>query len=753
LTSALAPSTGEDGPIRPTLRATAGSGWLPASLVALAAVAVLIGYGTPIVQVALFAGYVVFGITLPGMLLVRWARGRPMHIAEDLLMGLAAGYCIEIATYVAARAVGAPLLFMLWPILTLVGFTAAPGLRRYWRSGGVRAPTWWSWSLAAMVGYLLIYSAGTFFGQHHLTGPDAPYLDMPYHLALIGELRQHVPPEVPYVSGLPLAYHWFFYAEAAATSWATGIDPFVTFVVLTAATARRLTGGWWTGPVAVAIALFGTVAGPYGWIPGSVPDTQTLLATWISPTNLLGLALFAALILALVDRLDSDRAGARSQWILVALLVFGVAGAKASLIPLLIVGLLVALAGVAIGRRRIDRTAAASLGLAIAGLVLATIAVYRGTSGGLSVGVSALESFAVANSVGARHTTGIARVAAPIITLVVAFGLWSFLWAGAYGLLTRRRTARIGPAILLLLGICAAALGAVSIFLYPGQSQLYYLRGAAGAFGLVTATGVSDLVPERPRLGPLIAAASVAALIGAGAATAVAALGSTVAPRFGADRLVNVVATLVLPVLILAAIAAVSFLAARSAERRAPMIRGIVPLLLVALVMGYSVPRVVAVVGSPFIGGPVSNTEIPGDGILAARWLAEHSDPSDLVATNLHCAPMPVTPGTCDARHFWVSGYAQRRVLVEGWAYTAPAFRYGLAHDVSDRTAPFWDPALLAANDAAFTDPSPGTLAELRDRSGVRWLFADLTGADQDALGRNAELRFRRGDFAVYELR
>jgi hypothetical protein len=43
-------------------------------------------------------------------------------------------------------------------------------------------------------------------------------------------------------------------------------------------------------------------------------------------------------------------------------------------------------------------------------------------------------------------------------------------------------------------------------------------------------------------------------------------------------------------------------------------------------------------------------------------------------------------------------------------------------------------------------------MAELRDQYGVRWLFADLAGADPDAVGRYADLRYREGDFAVFEL-
>ena len=92
-------------------------------------------------------------------------------------------------------------------------------------------------------------------------------------------------------------------------------------------------------------------------------------------------------------------------------------------------------------------------------------------------------------------------------------------------------------------------------------------------------------------------------------------------------------------------------------------------------------------------------------------------------------------------------------MLVEGWGYTAKAFALGKALGVSDRTNAFWDQALLAENDRAFTDPSRDALAGLRDGYGVRWLFADLTSADGEAIGREADLRYRQGDFGVYELR
>lgn len=749
--------------MRLALRASASSGWLPAAILAMAAALAVAVFGVPIWQVAIFGTYVAFGIALPGMLWVRLLRDRPAHISEDIAMGLAVGYCVEVATYIAARAVGAPLLFLLWPILTLGAFGAVPAVRRHWRGDGTRAPVWWSWSLAAMFAFLLVYSAGTFFTRHHLTGTDTPYVDMPYHLALIGELRHHMPPDIPYVAGVPLAYHWFSYAEAAATSWATGIEPvtllyrlsalpmFAAFVVLTAAAARRLTGGWWTGPLAVAMALFGTVAGPYQWTHSPVVDTQTLEVTWTSPTNLFGLALFAALILVFIDLLHAKASVPRRSWVLAGVLVFGAAGAKASLLPLLIVGLLVAILGIAISRRRLHRSAAAGLALVGIGLVLATILLFRGMTGGLVIGLDSLRSFLVVRAPGAQGATGIASLVMPVVGWLIALVLWSLLWAGAYGVLARRERWHADPRILFTLGICAGGLGAVTVFLYPGGSQLFFLKAAAGAFGLLTAAGIAAILPARDRYGPLVACAGGAALVGALAVLAIEALGPAKAPTLGGVGLAGVLAGIILPVLALVGVAAVAYLVLRRLEPRWPVLQGAVALLVVALMLGFSLPKVAQFVVSP-LTHRISGPAISGDGIDAARWLRDHSDPDDLVATNMHCRPLPVTPNVCDARHFWVSAYSERHMLVEGWAYTTQAIASGLELDVNDRTVPFWDQPLLAENELAFSNPTPAVLAGLRDRRGVRWLFADLAHADADALGREADLRHRDGDYAVYEL-
>jgi hypothetical protein len=304
----------------------------------------------------------------------------------------------------------------------------------------------------------------------------------------------------------------------------------------------------------------------------------------------------------------------------------------------------------------------------------------------------------------------------------------------------------------LLLGICAGAVGAVTLFSYPGSSQNYFLKAAAGPFGLLVAAGIAAILPARDRYRPLIVCAAAAALVGAAAVLVIGALGRPTPPKLTEIGLAGVLPAIILPVVALVVVTVVAYVVLRRAEPRWPVLQGAVPLLIVAMVMGFSLPREALFAVSP-LRDRITGAAISGDGIAAARWLRDHSDPADLVATNMHCRPLPSDPSACDARHFWVSAHSERHVLVEGWAYTTPAIAEGLELGISDRLVPFWDQALLAENELAFSNPSAGSLDALRDSHGVRWLFADLTHADAEALSRVADLRQRDGDYAVYELR
>jgi len=92
-------------------------------------------------------------------------------------------------------------------------------------------------------------------------------------------------------------------------------------------------------------------------------------------------------------------------------------------------------------------------------------------------------------------------------------------------------------------------------------------------------------------------------------------------------------------------------------------------------------------------------------------------------------------------------------VLVEGWAYSNHALRIYAATGVNPSLIPFWDRELLAANDAAFTQPSAAVIERLR-RYGVRWLYADnRAGKVSPNLMQYVRLRQATLDATIYEIR
>jgi hypothetical protein len=134
--------------------------------------------------------------------------------------------------------------------------------------------------------------------------------------------------------------------------------------------------------------------------------------------------------------------------------------------------------------------------------------------------------------------------------------------------------------------------------------------------------------------------------------------------------------------------------------------------------------------------------------VPAGRWLRDHSDPNDLIATNAHC--YSVSP--CDNRHFSISAYTERRVLVEGWGYTARSIAESVHEGIDFANVGYDKPDLLAANDAAFTRPSAATVDNLRDRYGVRWLVVEQRTGSAVDLSPFATLRWRSAHYAIYEL-
>lgn len=137
--------------------------------------------------------------------------------------------------------------------------------------------------------------------------------------------------------------------------------------------------------------------------------------------------------------------------------------------------------------------------------------------------------------------------------------------------------------------------------------------------------------------------------------------------------------------------------------------------------------------------------------VSAARWLHDNATDTDIIATNVHCRERRSTPA-CEANAFWLSGLSERRVLVEGWAYTDQAMAANGVNGLLFSQQPFFDQELFALNEAAFYRPSAATMVSLHDR-GVRWLFADThAGAVSPDLASFATPVLQTSDVVVYRL-
>ncbi|MGP3914782.1 hypothetical protein [Nonomuraea sp. 10N515B] len=707
-------------------------GWWPAGIVAAGAVAVFLWCGVSARDLAAFAAYVGLGVALPGTLLWRALTRGGRSTAEDVAAGLALGYAMEVLAYIPARAAGMPLLVLVPPVAVLGTFLIAPGLRRHWRGRAIaeRMPGWCAWMLAGVIGYLITWSTLSLYRVPIASA----YVDMPYHLALVGEVKHHLPPTLPSVLGERLCYHWFVYADMAATSWVTGIEPvtlvyklstlpmMAAMVVLVAVLGRRLGGRWGAGAAAVGVTYF--LLSPV--LQDGVSFTaRSMFTAWASPTQTFGALLFAPVVVLLV-------AGwSRRGWVALVVLLLALTGAKATFLPLLLAGLLAVVAVRWVVERRLPHRWAAAAALTLVCLLIAHFVVFGRGSHGMAVSPSATMRVVWGAVAGIEMPALASASLGPLVVLtVVHLFCLGCVWGGVAGL--GRRV--LEPPMVLLLGMGVAGIGAATLLGHPSESQLYFLEGVRPYLSIAAVCGMLALRSggDRDERARSEAGATMnkpwraVAWTGAGAGAAVMAAQLDV-PGDALERVV-------VPYLLLAVAAVVVW--------RCGSV-----LAVVALLAGYSVPASVRDVVAHVTPAPGERERLIPDGALeAGRWLREHSSPADVVATDLHCRP--VAPHPCDSRHYWVSGFTERRVLVEGWGYAESTQSRTELFVTSYLSVPFADPARLAANDAVFAAPTAENVRRLAREYGVKWLF---TGRNPN-LWKFARLRFRSASISVYEL-
>ncbi|WP_432985353.1 hypothetical protein [Dactylosporangium sp. CA-233914] len=673
--------------------------WLPALTVTAAVTALLITLKTDISDIARYYAYLALTVTAPGTLIYRALRRAPHSLVEDLAFGTAIGLIAETAVLaIAGDALWA------WPLL------AGILLRRQLKTP--KYPTKpnmaWCWSVAAVALGFVAYLAWAFLRVNPPVPASAPVeymIDQLNLLAVAADLKHHFPLAVPELGDEGLPYHWFAYAHLAAGSRLTGVDlPVLWFrldlpalavlaVVLLAVAAWRVTGRAWAGPVAAALMY--TVGETV--LPARAPaffGAITAYYSWSSRSVLYASVLSMPLITVLVQVLRREHT--TRTWALLAVLAVGVAGAKSTVLPVALAGLLCA------GPRRAGRP----LLVLLAVEALAIGVLYGGEGGGLT-----------------WAPFGIMADFAHGRPAVIVAGL------GAYAIAMGTRLAGAvfplrpwGPVERFLAGAALAGLAAAVLVWHNSWGQHFFAIAGFPFGAILSADGLVRAYTSRRAL--------LAGLTGAAALSAFAFLASVPHVRRPWDA--------VFPVYVFGALVLVVALATRSRFAA----------LTVVLLAGGA--------GLPFDAvqhanlGTAYHVRVTPEQAAGARWLREHSSPEEYVATNVH----RVGSGE-QARQslaYWISAYSERRVLLGSWGYSPSSAAIQAARRGVGPAPQYWDPARLEANDLAIYEPTPERLRWLWDRK-VRWILVDRAqGRESPRLADQAELAWSAGGIVIYRL-
>ncbi|GAA0571213.1 hypothetical protein [Kribbella sandramycini] len=688
-------------------------------------------------------------VTLPGFALWRLIGNYGRNLVEDIAAGFAVGTAVQIIVYLASASIGLQAWSWVWaPVALVIAFIDRDVRARVWRrvETPVRPLQAWLLALGTMTVALITFRRGPGAFLPAYTDPLRSYPDLAFQQALAASAKYDVPVEALWLGGEPMKYHTFFHQSAAATAWGTRIDltdlihsltwlPLflagcgLIFALTTRFAPTAETGATWAGPLAVLVAGLGGVVQPFETV--GLSAISTAATAYMNPTQNLGILMIVAISIVAVDLLRSE--SPRSRWVLLVLFVLIAAGAKSTVLPL--VGLGFAFAFVHLGMVRQQTRTAMLGGLLTFGVFLAALlAIFGGNTWGTVV--KPFHTFVQL----APYATIQSSPNAQLLSALTMLLSWALAVGGMWFL--GRKWRDVGVAF--LMGCAVAGLLATLLTTQASNSQLYFVRTGFPLAAVLASVGLANLVG---RLGDrrgvaLVGAAGLLGLIGFAIARSqtadTAGIKSAWVWTLAAVVVVGVLVSLAWKGFRRPGHVGVAFVAAA-------VTAGMVGATLVPLQTIYSDEAIRGIFPKPLSGGA---TTAEAD---AARWLRENSNPDDLVATNAHCIVQ--RDGMCDSRHFWIAALSERRVLLEGWAYTSQANRTALINNANPVQVPYWNREVMVANDAAFKAPSEAAMQRLRSAN-VRWLFADRRAGEISPLLKDfVSIRHATLDVTIYELK
>lgn len=692
----------------------------------------------PVWMSAAYLGYLLIVIAIPGTLFWRRLSGGTGWFAVDVVLGTTFGLAVEALLYPLGRWVDIPLIVLVMPALASGMYRGLPRRRLPDR------PTPW-WAIAGVmvsVGVAAAWFVRVGSRLIPLDGPAAlrPDSDAQYNLSIAAELTHHFPPQIPYASGRPLTSHWGAFDHIASAHWTTSIEldvltfrivPFAMLlltVLAAAAVGMVLTGRAVAAPIAAGITVAaGDLAGwPWAITGRLYNDSPFSLGQLTSPSQafstVLVLPLLAVTALLLRRKPGQTRLQLAGLFVAAGILIAALATTKASALPVYGAGLAAAWVYLTVRAGRPNLRSLVLAAAVAASYLLTFFVALRGTP--------SMVTFEPANTF--RHlldemTTERTTAALVVVAVVVAIG-WLMPAAGA--LLIRRRLRRDPMPVMLVVSLLSAVVAA-SLLYDDGQAQLFFIRSGF-IYGVLLATwGLGSLDRRQYYV------AAPALLIG------VAAI---YWGRYRSEDSCGGPDCLAQPLAVALVTAAVGVgvlgLLVRGARRTWAVIA-------VAVALGMTVSPTVESLHEFATPSLTAYESVAPGGIEAARFIRRNSGPNDLIATNIHCRDAGAEK--CLTGSYWIPGYAERRVLVEGWAYTT---RVDDTYTKDERVqGAFWDQEMRRLNDEAFIAPTREILETLRTKYGVQWLLVDKrVGEPPEDLERLTELRFEYGTVRVYQL-
>lgn len=724
------------------------------AVITVGVLAVLVATNLPLERAALGLGYEALVVAVPGLILSVCLRPGDRSLLRHAALAWPLGVAIELLAFTVAAMLDVRFLAAPGQLAVGAALAATPTgrsmLQRLFKraKSAVGEATFGGVLMAAIIaaGSLVILVFQYYFPSPLPTSAAAVqyYVDVPFHIALAAEAANHWPMMDPNLAGESLRYHIFSYMHIAAVHEATGlgvdevvlrtfpIAPLLATMIVLVALGRELGGRFLTGGIAVLLLLF---VGEFDFDSATAsPFFNVFLSNlWYSPSLLFSLPICGGIFLLLIVR-DESRTWA--SWLALALLVAVGSGAKASVVPVVLGGLLLHIAWCRIFERRWSRNSITAFAVALPVFVLFFFLLFSGGTGSaFTLSFGDFVDYTVFANADASPMPLLAKLAwSPF-----ALGLMLLSLVGIIPLLLAREAT---DQVRLLLGMLVAGLSLLLVLSQEGANQAYFGYSGFLAGVVLSAHGIV-LTANRLR-----GIKSTAPLVAAGLVPALGGIALVLYTRTHGPASEALILACAGALLILIALLALLWADGRADGRR--WAGPVAVLVAAALAAGaIDVPGDIAADARAKVSGEIPYTVatppftlgVSTNVIDALHWIRDNTDEDAVLAVNNQWITRAPERGL--ARFFDYSAFSERRTFLGGWEYS----NIGRQEDLTPLQARF------AANKALLRANSCAALRSALQGAPVQYVVYDhFNGGDREALSQALSPVYENADVTIFDV-